>query len=88
MLWASIFRMGWWFGYSTNAESFKKAKERAACSALKLSDIASEYDSVVFIGHGLLNQYIAKELLSHAWQGPVNPGRKFWDFAVYEKIIG
>lgn len=83
-IWAVLFRVFWFLGFSSNAESFQQAKARALEAAEKLLTLAQTHRSVVFIGHGLLNRYIAKALLAHSWQGPTNPGKDYWKYGVYE----
>ena len=82
-VWAVFFRILWSFGYSSNGESFRSFQLRARTGAQKLKQIAREHGSVLFVGHGLINHFIAKELLSSGWQGPTSPGRKYWAFGVY-----
>ena len=83
--WAAIFRILWLFGYANNSESYKEAKIRASYSAQKLMGLAKEHESVLFVGHGIFNRLLAKELKSLGWSGPSNPGSKHWSFGIYEK---
>ena len=82
--WAVIFRILWVFGYSKNSESFSEAKVRAAESADKLKELAYEKSVVLFVGHGVYNRMIAKELNASGWSGPKNPGTKHWSYGVYK----
>lgn len=84
--WAIGFRMAWFVGYSRNCEDFSAAKQRAQAGAAQLIKLAQQTQRrVLFIGHGLLNRFIAKELRALGWRGPKNAGRRYWDFAHYEK---
>ncbi len=83
-IWAAIFRVLWLFGYSSNGESISEAKDRAGKGAHWLSEMAMDSGSVLLVGHGFVNRFIAKELKSNGWQGPRNPGKQFWEFGVYE----
>lgn len=83
--WAVAFRVLWLLGYSTNSESFKEAKYRASEAVEKLTDIAREHESVLFVGHGVYNRILSNELRRHGWLGPKNPGSNHWAFGVYEK---
>ena len=83
-VWAVTFRVLWLLGYSRNSESFKEAKERAIEAVKKLTEIAHEYDSVLFVGHGVYNRILANELRRSGWSGPKNPGSKHWSMGVYE----
>ena len=81
--WSFVFRILQVLGYSSDAESFKEARHRAGCCALQLSELAQRHESVLFIGHGLLNRLVAKKLLRMGWVGPDSIGRDYWDFGVY-----
>lgn len=82
-MWLVLFRLAWAFGYSTNVESFKAAKERARRCAEHLADLASAHGSVLFVGHGSLNWFIAKHLKSMGWLCSEKPPRKYWEYSVY-----
>ncbi|RUM94867.1 MAG: histidine phosphatase family protein [Thiothrix sp.] len=82
-IWAPIFRLFWLFGYSNNSESFQEAKSRAKEAVIKLTEIAHEQESVVFVGHAIFNRILANELRHSGWSGPKNPGTKHWSFGVY-----
>ncbi|WP_260293573.1 histidine phosphatase family protein [Sedimenticola hydrogenitrophicus] len=83
-LWVTVLRTLWFLGFSKNTESFSKAKARARMASNKLIELAAEHDSVLFVGHGFLNHYVAKELLATNWIGPRSPGKKYWEFGAYE----
>lgn len=83
--WAVVFRVLWLLGYSSNSESFKEAKSRASKAVEKLTEIALEYESVLFVGHGVYNRIMANELRRRGWFGPKNPGARHWAFGVYER---
>lgn len=68
-----------------NGEVLSVAKKRATHGANILDVIAQNTGSVLLAGHGFMNRYIAKELLLSGWEGPLNPGMKYWEFGVYEK---
>jgi len=78
--WAVVFRILWLLGYSRNSESFKEAKSRASDAVEKLSEIAREYESVLFVGHGVYNRILSNELRRHGWLGPKNPGANHFAF--------
>lgn len=83
-LWVVIFRFLWFLGFSKNTESFLKARDRAKTAANTLVELATKHESVLFVGHGFLNHYVAKELLAVNWVGPRSPGKKYWEFGIYE----
>lgn len=82
-IWAILFRVAWLFGYSNGSESLDEAKERARNATEKLIQLAHEHKSVLFVGHGIMNRLIAKELRLLGWVGPKVPSRKYWEYGVY-----
>jgi broad specificity phosphatase PhoE len=82
-VWAVLFRFLWSFGFKTNGESIHVFRKRAQSAAMLLISLASEHDSVLLVGHGLLNSYIARELSSAGWQGPGRTTIRHWGFTVY-----
>ncbi len=81
--WAALFRALWLFGRTGSGESYVSARFRSVACAEKLARLASTHGSVLLVGHGLINHFIAKELLSKGWRGPSNPGKRHWSFGVY-----
>ncbi|RDH90148.1 MAG: hypothetical protein DIZ77_14085 [endosymbiont of Seepiophila jonesi] len=84
-VWAVLFRVLWFLGYSSNGESLREARLRALSGASRLEAIAEKHGSVILIGHGFLNRSIAKALLKSGWAGPLDPGKNYWGFGVYER---
>ncbi|MCK6374106.1 MAG: histidine phosphatase family protein [Zoogloea sp.] len=82
-VWSVLFRLIWAGGYSANAESFGAARKRARDCAKRLVELASVHGSVLFVGHGSLNWFIARYLRSMGWAGPRKAPRKYWEFGVY-----
>ncbi|KAB2962227.1 histidine phosphatase family protein [Zoogloea sp.] len=83
LAWSVIFRLAWAFGYSAGVESFKAAKERARNCAEHLASLASVHGTVLFVGHGSLNWFIAKNLKKMGWLCAGKPPRRYWEFSVY-----
>lgn len=83
-LWSAFFRLAWGLGYSANIESFKAAKERAHHCAEHLVRMASTHGTVLFVGHGTLNWFIARELKKMGWQCSGKPPRKYWEHTVFQ----
>jgi len=83
--WLLFFRISWFLGYAPNSESYSQAKSRATKCANELIDTARENESVGFIGHGILNNLISKELRNRGWQGPVKTNNQYWASSIYEK---
>ncbi|MBI3899255.1 MAG: histidine phosphatase family protein [Gammaproteobacteria bacterium] len=84
LVWAAIFRMLWFFGYSRGAESIRATRRRAKAAADKLIALSAQ-GSVLLVGHGIMNHLIAKELNAMGWRGG-RPQSKYWSVSVYEKV--
>jgi hypothetical protein len=83
-LWVVMLRSLWFLGFSKNTESLLKARARAKVASNMLVELATKHESVLLVGHGFLNHYVAKELLAVNWVGPKSPGKKYWEFGTYE----
>ena len=84
-VWSVLFRVLWFLGYSPNSESYSQAKARAKNCSDKLELIANKNESVIFIGHGILNRLISKELRNRGWSGDTGIKSGHWQFATFEK---
>lgn len=85
-VWLVLLRLLWLFGFSRNGESLRDARRRARQAAERLVEFAAEHQNVLLVGHGLINHFIAKELLKMGWLGPSMPGSGFWGYGIYERI--
>lgn len=79
--WLVLFRLTWILGYSTGVESFKAAKGRARRCAEQLASLASEHGTILFVGHGAINWFIAGYLRENGWRAYGRP-KKYWEFAI------
>lgn len=83
-LWTALLRVLWLMGYSKDCESKSEAKARAERGAQKLIYLAEKEGSVLLVGHGIVNRYIAKELSAKGWAGPRSPRYGYWSFNVFK----
>ena len=84
--WGIFLRVASIFGFSRNGESLLMAMRRAKEASLELISLAKEKQSVLLVGHGFINYFIAKELLKQQWVGPSKPGGSYWDYGTYRYI--
>ena len=84
-LWAVLFRLSWALGYHRHAESFAAARVRAATCTDTLSQLARAHGSVLFIGHGALNWFIARALRRAGWHSSAGAPRRYWQYAVFSR---
>ncbi|WP_062049784.1 histidine phosphatase family protein [Bacillus sp. JCM 19034] len=83
--WSVLLRISWLLGYSRECESYKQARKRAVQAVDELERFANKYESVIFIGHGFFNRFIAKELQKRGWTGSKSPSRVHWGCSTYLK---
>jgi len=89
--WSMVFRIFWYFGVSLNVEPIKSFKLRVTSAAKALIKYSEENDEVLFIGHGIINRFIAKELMSYGWHRDQESNRnkhlgyKYWEYEKYNK---
>jgi broad specificity phosphatase PhoE len=82
--WGVFLRVTSIFGFSRNGESLSMARSRANKASIELVNLASKEDRVLLVGHGLINYFIAKELLKMDWVGPSVPGSRYWSCSTYK----
>lgn len=84
-VWTSIARSAWYTGWSPGVESFAEARKRAALAAMVLIELASAYESVLLVGHGLMDGLIGLRLRHAGWKGPRLRPRRLWSFDTYRR---
>lgn len=77
-LWLFSARMLWFFGLnSRDIERFKEAKQRVKKCASLLEKEAFEQGYAVLVAHGLLNNFLIKELKKRGWHQTTKGGAGF-----------
>ena len=82
-IWAAVFRVAWFGGFSTGAESYGEAIVRARGAAQQLMSLAGARGPVLMIGHGIVNLLIARQLLALGCRGPKRPSTGHWQLSRY-----
>lgn len=85
--WAVLLRIAWLAGYAQNGESFRAARQRAQAATRKLVELAQTHDSVLLVGHGVMNRLLAKALRQQGWRQTQAPGSRHWTFGIYEYAV-
>lgn len=78
------FRLAWFRGFSTNAESLSQATIRARMAAERMTELARQNGSVFLMGHGIMAILIARHLCAWGWSGPRRPINRNWQYSIYE----
>ena len=80
-------RAVWWLNFSTSAETIADARARAGSATRRLCELAREHRSVLVVGHGMFNRFVAKRLRENGWNGPRALPRAYWSFAGFSKNL-
>jgi broad specificity phosphatase PhoE len=87
-VWGVLFRVFWFFGLSANGEGNALFKQRVGLAAESLVQLAHQHESVLLVGHGILNRFLAKELLAKGWVGEAAPnGKVYWSYRYWEYSV-
>ncbi len=84
--WSIIFRILWLCGFAKNGESIQVAKQRAQVGAEQLHELACKHDSVLLLGHGIINRLLAKKLKNKGWRQIAHTGENYWSYKIFEFI--
>lgn len=85
-VWRILFRAAWFLGFSANTESISTSNARAKEAARKLIALAETHETVLLMGHGIMNILIALHLRKHGWRGPqMLILRDYWHASIYSK---
>ena len=77
-LWLVSARILWFLGFNNkDIETFREAKTRARSCAEALAADATSHHTTVLVAHGLLNNFIRKELEAMGWQTTHNGGHGY-----------
>lgn len=82
--WVVIARAIWLLDGCESAETVSATRQRAAHVADRLWGLARTHGSVLVVGHGWFNRFVAMELRKRQWHGPriLPPG--YWASATFE----
>ena len=83
--WVVLARAAWWLDWCRSPETVATTRERAGRAAGRLSALAREYGSVLVVGHGMFNRFIAAHLLTRGWRGPRALPTAYWATATFAR---
>ncbi len=87
-LWTLSARMLWFAGLNSQGiENFKQARGRAKSGAQVLAAEALQQDVAVLVAHGLLNNFIRRELTRKGWRSVKRGGSGFLAVDMLESIV-
>lgn len=81
--WFALSRGLWCLRAAQNCESLTAFRARIVVATTKLMDLARDHGQVTLMGHGVLNRFIAGNLLKHGYTGPKVPMRTHCGMSCY-----
>jgi broad specificity phosphatase PhoE len=83
----ALARLAWCLNWSKSAETIGEARQRADRATDRLCELAHEHRSVLVVGHGMFNRFVAKCLRQRGWSGPRTLPRGHWSFARFARNL-
>jgi len=83
-VWVPLARVAWWLNWCDSDETIAATRHRAGRVADRLAALAAEHGSVMAIGHGMFNRFVATQLRRRGWRGPKVWSRRYWAAAAFE----
>ncbi len=80
-------RVGWFFGYQTNASGRLIDERRAVDAAQTLEAHAAHHRAVALVGHGIFNRLVSRALVARGWSVCGGTGRGYWSYRMVESDI-
>ena len=78
-----IARALWWLTWCDADEPIAATRERAGRAAETLLALAREHGSVMLVGHGMFNRFLAARLKTQGWRGPRHLPSSYWSAASF-----
>jgi broad specificity phosphatase PhoE len=83
--WVVLARVLWLLNAGAAVESVAQTRQRAQRVADRLEALAVEHDSVMAVGHGMFNRFVASALRRRGWHGPRHLPRPYWAAAPFTR---
>ncbi len=73
-----VYRLLWFFGFHQNCAGRVKDCKRARAGCKYLSDLAMDNESVLLVGHGIMNRLLCSGLQKSGWSIDSKSGSGYW----------
>jgi len=80
-----LYRVLWFFDYKTNAAGKTKDRLRAKEGSIYLTELVAKNESILLVGHGIINRLICTELKKSGWQVVKKNGSGYWSSITLSK---
>jgi broad specificity phosphatase PhoE len=82
-VWDGLSVLLWNLNVITGDESIRAARQRAQAATRELIALAERFSHVLFVGHGMMNRLIGRELRLQGWRGPRRANDGSWGVVSY-----
>jgi broad specificity phosphatase PhoE len=83
--WVMIARAAQLLNACASDERVHDVRARAAAVVDSLVNMADDHRTVVVVGHGWFNHFVARELRRRRWRGPLRPSTRYWGATTYTR---
>jgi len=77
-IWDRLSVLLWKLNLIASDESIHTARQRAQSATRQLVDLAEQFSRVLFVGHGMLNALVGRELRRQGWHGSRQVNDDYW----------
>ena len=83
--WVRIARVAQLLHACESDERVRDVRARAAAVVERLVTLADDHGTVLVVGHGWFNHFVARELRRRRWRGPMRPSTGYWGATTYTR---
>ena len=88
VVWVVLARVGWLLNFCDVDETLAMTRQRAERVACRLAVLAEEQGTVMAVGHGMFNRFLASALRRRGWRGPRFLRNGYWATATFDRFLG
>lgn len=85
--WVMLARAAQLVNACESEECVHDVRARATAVVERLAALADEHRTVLAIGHGWFNHFVASELRKRRWRGPMRPSAGYWATTAYTRSV-
>ena len=83
--WVMLARAAQLINACESEERVRDVVARATAVVERLDALADSHGTVLAVGHGWFNHFVARELRRRRWRGPMRPSTGYWAATAYTR---
>jgi broad specificity phosphatase PhoE len=68
-------------------ETIAATRNRAERATSRICELARHHGTVMVVGHGMFNRFVAARLRARRWRGPVALPSAYWSAAAFQSPV-